>query len=204
MPRVSKGFERLRVQYARVLSSIDEIEKKFKIEFAKGLVDIGKQAVDIAKQTLKSTDHTQKYGDALVNEIGGDLTQFGFLIKAPYLNNTDEMRKQMYFAEYGAGIGSTYKKDNIHGGAKWGYYTTKLDKSPRLYRRDLTSGSSLNSYKFMRNSNAVDGRPRGANIWVGITNRSKPASYMKAARKFVKENAANAIARKIRFTRVTI
>ena len=53
----------------RVLLFIDEIEKKFKIEFAKGLVDIGKQAVDIAKQTLKSTDHTQKLHDLLVEEI---------------------------------------------------------------------------------------------------------------------------------------
>ena len=145
---------------------------------------LGNRLSILQNKHLKAQTTLKKYGDLLVEEIGGDLTQFGFLIKAPYLNNTDEMRKQMYFAEYGAGIGSTYKKDNIHGGAKWGYYTTKLDKSPRLYRRDLASGSSLNSYKFMRNSNAVDGRPRGANIWVGITNRSKPAGYIKAARKF--------------------
>lgn len=203
MPEV-KSFENYMKQAARIATSLDKIEKRYKNSIAESIEELGREAVAIAKSTLKATNHTQKYGDALVDEIGGDSTNYGFIIKAPYINDTDEMRKHMYYAEYGAGVGATYAKDNIHGGAKWGYYTTKLDKSPRIYKRDIASGSSLNSFKFMRNAHGLGGRPRCANLWVGMTDRSVPARYMRAARLFIKANGAYNITKRINLIRVSL
>ena len=119
---------------------------------------------NVAKATLIQTDHTQKFGDQLAEEIGLSVMGDTAKIYTP-VNDTHEMRAHMAYAEFGAGI--TTKPSNEHftappqrdkKGKTWTYWTTPSDKNPIQFK----------------------GR---SGVMLGRTNKSEPARFMYTARK---------------------
>lgn len=133
-------------------------------------------AVEVARETIKATDHTQKWGDLLASAVDFTVEDGTAKIYAPAkqsldnritTSNDDELRAQMYYLEYGAGLVS---------GKNWGYTSTEYDKNPN--KRKLKYGKM-------------------ADKWVAHTNISKAAGYMKAARRYLIKNARGILANEI-------
>lgn len=157
---------------AREIDILKSIDNSIRGELGFALNDIAGEATLIAKQKIIDTDHTQKYGNELAEQVGYKVNTFksggGYAeIIAPYKDNTEEMRAQMYYLEYGAGLVS---------GEKWGYFTTPHDKNPK---------------KGIKKT----GKDKGK--WVAITDYSKPAGYMTAARRYLVNHAQRDIASRI-------
>ena len=118
------------------------------------------EAADVARKKLIDTDHRQKYGDQLADEIGYAVKRKRGTVYTP-ITNTPEMRAQMYYAEYGAGITSGK-------GEKWLYPSTSADKNPTKFK---PNGKSFSEY-------------------LAWTKYSLPARYMVAAGRYLNTNAA--------------
>lgn len=99
------------------------------------LEEIGERYTKVAQDNLKRAIHTQKYGDLLADEIHYRKDKHGVTIIAGMF---PDYIKQLYFAEFGAGMvssqhplaqeyGWTYDINN-HGEEGWAYYTTTNDK----------------------------------------------------------------------------
>lgn len=170
---------------SRALKVIEKVKKE-------DLKEIAEKCVETAKDTLSLTitnpDFTQKHEFDLVNEIGYLKTAPNeYSIIAP-LSNNPEIELEMYYAEYGAGIG-TSKERSIR--PKTNYVrtggTTKKGgetfKPPSGYWFYPLIGKEWVEYK-------VDklGRPRRKvhDRW-GYTNTSEPANYMFEARETAKK-----------------
>lgn len=155
-------------QFSRKLKATANLFKKIDKD---GLKVIAEQSLAVAKQTLadgvSEPNFTQKYGDILIEEIGleNDNPQT-YRIFAP-ITNTREMKLQMYFAEYGAGV-DAMRGGNIpssgytphapkYENGKWEYYTLMGEKR--------------------------------------LTNTSIPVGYMREARRFAKDNLVEQIAK---------
>jgi hypothetical protein len=140
-----------------------------------------------AKETLKSTNHTQKYGDELVNQIGVTYNSKTAKVYTP-ITKTSEMRAQMQYAEFGAGIGSKKNTESekyfnappqsakAMDGKKWYYYTTPSDKNP-----NPATPSRYTKGKFVKS-----------------TNTSEPARFMYNARRTMKARAKDILVKNIK------
>lgn len=136
---------------------------------SKAVQEISAEALEKAKEKLLATDHTQKWGDTLVNQIGLQKRKGDAKIYAP-VNDTLEMRNQMYYAEYGAGV---------VGGEVWYYRTTPHDKNPTAHHPYRVK---------VRKDGTVVVKER-TNRLMAFTDYSKPAHYMAAARRYINKNA---------------
>lgn len=150
------------------------------------LSNLALDAVEVAKDTLMEValdeDFTQKFGTSLVNEIGAKKTRNGIAIVTPYLHFEKDTAQNMYYAEYGAGIlaeGGDGQKDKTKA-YEWKYHTTYLDSARTVYvdEKSRVIGSRQPPYKYYLKTKG----------WVGVTDRSKPAHYMEAARRYLRKN----------------
>lgn len=163
------------------LSGLDEFFRGGLDPFLKKAVV---QAATVAKIALRTTDHTQSMGDLLVDEIGCSAGGGQGAVIAPIHYEDMKLRNQMYYAEYGAGV---------LGGKQWKYPSSIYDKSPErdVDPKGRVQGSRKGSYKY-KTSYKFGG-------WVGVTDYSKPAGYMQAARQYLVINARPIIAEGITF-----
>lgn len=173
-PRVVSGNKEM-------MAYLDSLDSHIRKQVKRSLADTSKKALDVAKTKLLQADHTQKYGDLLVKEVGMKTDGKVVTIYAPYRTNTSEMRKQMYYAEYGAGV--TTKQ--------WRYHTTPNDKSRELPidEKGRVIGSRKESYHYQTKKGT----------WIGVTDRSKPVKYMAGARHFIIINARGDIINKVNY-----
>lgn len=149
----------------KTLDALNKITNNVRSELNLALLDISNSAASVAKDKLYTTDHTQKYGDSLAMEIGNSVKGGKATIYAP-ITNTLEMRNQMYYAEYGAGV---------VGGEDWVYKSLPQDKNPRKFRK------------------------KGTGDLLARANYSAPVGYMRAARRYIIENANNIVKSRISF-----
>lgn len=159
---------------ADLLKYIEDISDDIEDCLDVAITEVGDDATAIAKETLLHTNHTQKLGDELVYEIGSKKTPDGYIIYAP-ISNTELMLNQMYYAENGAGV---------MGGPQWRYATTEFDKTPMRSKENTSR-----SYTVLTR--------RG--WWMGVTDYSKPAGYMKAARRYIIQNCNRELKDKISY-----
>lgn len=114
----------LKQQRARVAKKINAtINAVTRIQ--KSTLQIAQEGQSVAKQTLasvvSSSDFTQKHGEALVEEIGiSKFSANGYQVFAP-ISGDNEIRNEMYFAEYGAGLGASVAKSTPTGVAGYNY-----------------------------------------------------------------------------------
>lgn len=146
-----------------ISSKIDKIIKELK-GVNQEIAKIAKEGIDEAQRTLASAtfneNFTQKYGMQLIDEIGlVETSPNSYRIVAP-ISGDEEMALQMYYAEYGAGVGAN----------------NSLDKSPRAisgYKAQWTSKYGYWSYKTLQGK------------WHRV-NTSEPANYMFRARNLMR------------------
>lgn len=165
-----------------VLNNLKRIDSEMPIALRSATAKLADSACDVAKAQLarvaSDQEFTQKFGAKLVDEIGVIKTRSGYAIAAPYKHASKDTAENMYYAEYGAGI--LAEGGDSKGTDVWKYHTTYLDPA-RTVETDSKSrvrGSRKLPYKYQLAT-------RG---WVGVTDRSKPAHYMAAARRFIRAN----------------
>ena len=166
-----------------VVKNLKRIGNKIPPAIDSAIEKLAWRAVEVAKDRLLNvagdSDFTQKFGITLVDEIGAKQTRNGIAIVSPYKHTDKATAENMYYAEYGAGI-LTEGGDGHKDGGVWKYHTTYLD-SARTVETDSKSrviGSRALPYKYHL---ATKG-------WIGVTDRSKPAHYMAAARRYLRKN----------------
>ena len=127
MPITIKG-KNISNKIKGIIEELDGINKEVAQVAEKGLMT--------ARRTLASkvnnNDFTQKYGEALIMEIGlVEKSPNNYEIVAPMSGNP-EIAYQMYFAEYGAGVGANGidgKTSQRTLRATSGYTPTKVDEN---------------------------------------------------------------------------
>lgn len=174
---------------SKKISQIINVVQKVKTE---DIERISKKSLDEAKNALLMTvsnkNFTQKHEYSLVNEIGLEkVSNSQYKIVAP-ISNDLEIKYEMYFAEYGAGVGSSSAR-SIR--PRSGYVRTQS-----MGNATLKYGHSLKGYWYypLLNKEWVEyktdklGRPRKKvhGRW-GYTNTSTPANYMWTAREVARK-----------------
>ena len=117
-------------------------------------------------------DFTQRFGERLVNEIGVKEMPSGYAVAAPVKYTDKGTAENMYYAEYGAGIMAEGGDSNTS--EPWIYKTTPLDSAPVATKK----GNRKIPYKWWTKTKG----------WLGMTDRSRPAHYMAAARRYIRKN----------------
>ena len=135
----------------------------------KAVQEVSAKALEKAKEKLSATKTTQKWGKTLADQIGLQKRKGVAKIYAP-IDDTLEMRNQMYYAEYGAGV---------VGGDIWWYRTTPHDDNPTKHHPHRVK---------TRKDGTVVVKER-TNRLVAFTDYSKPAHYMAAARRYINKHA---------------
>lgn len=87
---------------------------------------IANEGLQMAQATLvaaaSSHDFTQKHGEMLMNEIGiQKISKNGYKVYAPVSGDNEIIKYEMYFAEYGAGLGASEAKSTPTGVAAYNY-----------------------------------------------------------------------------------
>lgn len=160
----------------KVVKSLQRLGQDIVEAADNSIQQLGQDAVAEAKMQLalvaNTVGFTQKYGLDLVDEIGLRKTPTGYEVAAPIRNTTKAVSENIYYAEHGAGV---YGSRNV-----WRYKTTPADPSPvrEIDSRSRVKGSRNPPYKYF---SPMKG-------WVGVTNWSKPAHYMRRARTFIRKN----------------
>lgn len=169
-----------------VLNRLNELDRIMSTKVPKDFLDeIANGALKTAQDTILQADHTQKYGDTLANQVS--VVREGenkIAVFAPSNRLDLEMRNQMYFLEYGAGIQSEkfrYKTNKI-----WFYPSLSYDKSPLVDEDKI--GSMITQSK-SGGKTEISAHFERKGKFVGFTNISKPVGYMKEARRYIQKNA---------------
>lgn len=146
-----------------VISDLGILGEKVQTSLDNTIRKVANLGLQTAKTTLRNTNHTQKFGDDLVNEIGVSHQNRLSRIFTPITQN-QEMIAHMAYAEFGAGLTTEPTNQYFEAppqrdkkGKTWTYYTTPLDKNPDKHR-------SRKGGEFAR------------------TNKSEPARFMYNAR----------------------
>lgn len=181
----------LKRQGKRVLLNLRTLFNKVQEKTATVTEEQTLMAVKLARIVLKNTNHSQKFGDKLINEIGYIEQQqkngVKFKIIAPYTNKTWEMKQHMFYAEYGAGVGTEF---DLHKGRSWGYVSRPEDKTPELGDKKQSHNSTYSSgFKFKNKKGQL----------ISIVKESQPAHYMREAENFLRRNLAAEISKEIHF-----
>lgn len=174
-----------------VVNNLKRIDSKIPPAVNGAIQNLGYEAVDVAKSQLlrvaTDSEFTQKFGIKLVDEIGLVEARNGINIITPYKHHSKDTAENMYYAEYGAGIlaegGDSVTQE------EWQYHTTYLDPARTLQvdSKSRVIGSRRLPYKYFLKTKG----------WVGVTDRSKPAHYMAAARRFIRKNWKQYLTRSI-------
>lgn len=173
---VSKS--RIRQQKARIakkigttINAIDRLQKSTK--------SIAEQGLLTAKTTLASAvdleDFTQKHGEFLVDEIGiSKFSASGYKVYAPITQGDNEIAYEMYFAEYGAGLGASVAKNTPKGATEFIYIPTKVNEEGYWF------------YPLIAPQEVVKKNGEIDVVTAKYTNTSVAVNYMWAARQTMK------------------
>lgn len=171
---MAKSKYEIRTATQKVLDELTRIGNSCADEAKRSVRDLANEARREAEWKLAESYHTQKWGNELVRQIGINYSDDGATIYAPR-TNTQEMKEQMYYAEYGTGYSSK----------PWGYYTTPHDKNTHIVKKGgKLVGVTRNSpaVHYMRDARnyliANAGRRAAENIKLVVTRKQykRPSS----------------------------
>lgn len=164
---------KIKMQYKRIAKKLKTTQKAV-ASFADKTKEIAEEGAQYAKMILslavESTTFTQKHGKELVNEIG--VSQFlsnGYKIYAP-ISGDEQIKYEMYFAEYGAGLGASEAKFSATGAVSLNYVPTQI-------RDDGTW-----AYPLLEPVNTVNKKGELKKYYYNITNTSEAVNFMYLAR----------------------
>lgn len=164
---------KIKMQYKRIAKKFKTTQKAVEL-FANKTKEIAEEGAQYAKMILslavESPTFTQKHGAELVNEIG--VSQFssnGYKIYAP-ISGDEKIKYEMFFAEYGAGLGANEAKFSATGAVSLNYVPTQI-------RDDGTW-----AYPLLEPVNMVNKKGELKKYYYNITNTSEAVNFMYLAR----------------------
>lgn len=167
---------KIRSQKQKIQRRIRMTQKQLKAleEKAKDIAETGKTAAQTKlAMAIGESDFTQKHGSQLVDEIGVKKTnKNAYVVYAP-ITRDNEIKYEMYFAEYGAGLGAD-TAEHKPGGA------IKLDYTPTGNATALGWNYPVEPYV------RIDKLGRKREKHYKFTNTSKAVAYMWTARQVMK------------------
>lgn len=188
---------KLKKQYKYIANKIKTTQKAVAAfgDKAKTIANDGLQhAKLILALAIESPTFTQKHGEQLVNEIGlSEFSSNGYKIYAPItqgdMSNPDSMERanaikyEMYFAEYGAGLGASQAKSSAKGAVALNYVRTQTPRKDGSWTYPLiTPELKVNDEGEIREYDYA------------ITNTSEAVNYMYSARVLMSIEMQQAIA----------
>lgn len=113
--------ERIRKRINATISGIDRLQKS-----TASIAQAGcNKAKEVLAAAIYSPDFTQKHEQLLVNEIGvSEFSATGYKVYAPITQGDNNLAYEMYFAEYGAGLGASMAKSTPKGVTELVYIPT--------------------------------------------------------------------------------
>ncbi len=164
---------KIKMQYKRIAKKLKTTQKAVAL-FADKAKEIAEEGAQYAKKILslaiESPTFTQKHGEKLVNEIG--VSQFssnGYKIYAP-ISGDEEIKYEMFFAEYGAGLGASEAKFSATGAVSLNYVPTKI-------KDDGTW-----AYPLVEPTKTLNKKGELKTYYYNITNTSEAVNFMYLAR----------------------
>lgn len=180
---MAKGIARVKIPQAQKRA----IEKKLNAtqkaieRLAESTAVIAQTGLQHAKIKLAcsvdDTDFTQKYGYSLVDEI--DLEQkskYNYIVYAPKSGDND-IKYNMYFAEYGAGLGANQAERSATGVVELNYVPT------RVIQEGKNQGYWY--YNLLQPEPYVNKKGEVVMTMQGFTNTSKAVNFMWSARRLM-------------------
>ncbi len=173
----------LKQQRARVAKKINATINAV-TRLQKSTLKIAEEGQNVAKQTLasaiSSSDFTQKHGEALVEEIGiSKFSANGYQVYAPISGDNEQIKYEMYFAEYGAGLGASEAKSTPIGIAAYNYMPQFVIQEGKH--------TGYWFYPLLEQRPYVNKEGELKMSSKGFTNTSIAANYMWAAREKMKQ-----------------
>lgn len=194
-----------RTALVKSLNNLNYVVAKECESSVKGLMlDAEKETRDYFRNAANDPLFTQRYGVGMSEEIAAvRMSGKSWALIAPAKTKTYQMAENMYFAEYGAGkttpnpasnwvknVGEPiviedaknnvkrYLPNNDASAPKWVYKTTSADKNPRKYWVTTKNCQQL----------------------IGVTDYSKPIGYMAHARRWLRNNGAEYMSKRVQTT----
>lgn len=177
---------KLKQQYKNIANKIKTTQKAVAAfgDKAKTIANDGLQhAKMILALAVESPTFTQKHGEELVNEIGlSEFSSNGYKIYAP-VSGDNEIRYEMYFAEYGAGLGASQAKSSAKGAVALNYVRTQTPHKDGSW-----------TYPLITPELKVNDEGEIKEYTYAITNTSEAVNYMYSARVLMSMEMQQAIA----------
>lgn len=197
---MARGTVKFKVRKTQISKKLDKIIKALD-KFEQTPEQIAQEGLQTAQINLAvsvdTPEFTQKHGMSLVDEIGvRQVSEHKYEVYAPVTQGDNEIAYEMYFAEYGAGLGASMAK-NIPTGA------TELVYIPTQNRSD-----GYWWYPYVEPKEVVNKKGETIMASHGFTNTSIAVNYMWSARQTMKFALNREIAKceklmKIKFNRTS-
>lgn len=180
---MAKGMAKVKIpkQQLRAIAKKLNTTQKAIQELADSTNEIANAGLQHAKMKLalavNDPDFTQKYGFSLVDEIAIEQKSiFNYTIYAPKSGDND-IKYNMYFAEYGAGLGASQAERSATGVVKLDYVPTRIIKKGEF--------AGYWYYNLLEPEPYVNKEGEVAITMTGFTNTSKAVNYMWSARRLM-------------------
>ena len=180
---MAKGIAKVKIpkQQLRAIAKKLNTTQKAIQELADSTNEIANAGLQYAKMKLalavNDPDFTQKYGYSLVDEIAIEQKSiFNYTIYAPKSGDND-IKYNMYFAEYGAGLGASQAERSATGVVELDYVPTRIIKEGEF--------AGYWFYNLLEPEPYVNKEGEVAITMTGFTNTSKAVNYMWSARRLM-------------------
>lgn len=180
---MAKGIAKVKIpkQQLRAIAKKLNTTQKAIQELADSTLEIAEKGLEHAKIKLalavKDPDFTQKYGFSLVDEIAIEQKSvFNYIVYAPKSGDND-IKYNMYFAEYGAGLGASQAERSATGVVKLDYVPTRIIKKGEF--------AGYWYYNLLEPEPYVNKEGEVAITMTGFTNTSRAVNFMWSARRLM-------------------
>lgn len=180
---MAKGIAKVKIpkQQLRAIAKKLNTTQKAIQELADSTLEIAEKGLEHAKMKLALAvnypDFTQKYGFSLVDEIAIEQKSiFNYTIYAPKSGDND-IKYNMYFAEYGAGLGASQAERSAKGVVELNYVPTRVIQDGEY--------QGYWFYNLLQPEPYVNKEGEVAITMTGFTNTSKAVNFMWSARRLM-------------------
>lgn len=180
---MAKGIAKVKIpkQQLRAIAKKLNTTQKAIQELADSTLEIAEKGLEHAKMKLalavNDPDFTQKYGFSLVDEIAIEQKSiFNYTIYAPKSGDND-IKYNMYFAEYGAGLGASQAERSATGVVELDYVPTRIIKKGEF--------AGYWYYNLLEPEPYVNKEGEVAITMTGFTNTSGAVNFMWSARRLM-------------------
>lgn len=180
---MAKGIAKVKIpkQQLRAIAKKLNTTQKAIQELADSTLEIAEKGLERAKMKLalavNDPDFTQKYGFSLVDEIAIEQKSvFNYIVYAPKSGDND-IKYNMYFAEYGAGLGASQAERSAKGVVELNYVPTRVIKEGEF--------AGYWYYNLLEPEPYVNKEGEVAITMTGFTNTSKAVNFMWSARRLM-------------------